>query len=98
MKERKKITENPNNAYMTLRPFCPLLTLEYNSKDSNTLVGGLMTGQVACWDIRRGPEAVDTSSVEFSHRDPCDKALWINSKTGTEFFSASKDGQVCNFN
>ncbi|EFN85403.1 Dynein intermediate chain 2, axonemal [Harpegnathos saltator] len=86
--------ENPNSAYMTLTPVCPLLTLEYSPKDSNTLVGGLMTGQVACWDIRRGPEAVDTSSVEFSHRDPCDKALWINSKTGTEFFSASKDGQL----
>ncbi|XP_012527681.1 dynein intermediate chain 2, axonemal isoform X3 [Monomorium pharaonis] len=58
------------------------------------VVGGLTTGQVACWDIRRGPETVDTSSVEFSHRDPCDKTLWINSKTGTEFFSASKDGQI----
>lgn len=86
--------ENPNNPYITLKPFCPILTLEYNPKDSNILVGGLMTGQVAYWDIRRGPEMVDTSSVEFSHRDPCDKTLWINSKTGTEFFSASKDGQV----
>lgn len=79
---------------MSLKPFCPILTLEYNIKDSNVLVSGLATGQVACWDIRRGSEAVDISSVEFSHRDPCDKTLWINSKTGTEFFSASKDGQV----
>lgn len=86
--------ENPNNPYMTLKPFCPLLTLEYNPKDSNTLVGGLMTGQVACWDIRKGSEAVDISLVEHSHRDCCDKTLWINSKTGTEFFSASKDGQI----
>lgn len=79
---------------MTLKPFCPILTLEYNSKDSNMLVGGLMTGQVACWDIRKGPEPIETSSVEFSHRDLCNKVLWINSKSGTEFFSASKDGQV----
>lgn len=77
-----------------MKPFCSLLTLEYNSKDNNILAGGLTTGQVACWDIRKGPEAIDSSSVEFSHRDPCDNVLWINSKTGTEFFSASKDGQV----
>lgn len=86
--------ENPNNPYMTLKPFFPILTLEYNPKDSNVLVSGLMTGQVACWDVRRGAEAVEISSVECSHRDPCDKTLWINSKTGAEFFSASKDGQV----
>ncbi|XP_025269650.1 dynein intermediate chain 2, axonemal isoform X1 [Camponotus floridanus] len=86
--------ENPNNPYMMLKPFCPILTLEYNIKDNNVLVSGLATGQVACWDIRRGSEAVDISSVEFSHRDSCDKTLWINSKTGTEFFSASKDGQI----
>ncbi|KAG7205444.1 hypothetical protein KM043_007436 [Ampulex compressa] len=86
--------ENPNMPYMTLKPFCPLLTLEYNPKDSNTLVSGLTTGQVASWDIRRGSEPVEISLVESSHRDSCHKVLWINSKTGTEFFSASKDGQI----
>lgn len=53
-----------------------------------------MTGQVACWDIRKGSEPIETSLVEFSHRDLCNEVLWINSKTSTEFFSASKDGQV----
>lgn len=79
---------------MTLKPFCPILTLEYSSKDNNVLVGGLMTGQVAFWDIRRGSEPNEISLVNQSHRDPCDNVLWINSKTGTEFFSSSKDGQV----
>lgn len=46
--------ENPNTPSMTLKPVCPILTLEYNSKDSNILVSGLTTGQVACWDIRKG--------------------------------------------
>ncbi|KAG6801639.1 dynein intermediate chain 2, axonemal isoform X1 [Apis mellifera caucasica] len=86
--------ENPNIPCVTLKPFCPILTLEYNPKDSNILISGLMTGQVACWDIRKGSELVETSSMEFSHRDLCNKVLWINSKTGTEFFSASKDGQI----
>ncbi|XP_076663625.1 dynein axonemal intermediate chain 2 isoform X1 [Andrena cerasifolii] len=86
--------ENPNTPSVTLKSFCPILTLEYNSKDSNVLVSGLTTGQVACWDIRKGSDPVETSSAEFSHRDVCNKVLWINSKTGTEFFSASKDGQI----
>ncbi|KAK2584928.1 hypothetical protein KPH14_002523 [Odynerus spinipes] len=86
--------ENPGNPFMTLKPFCPILTLEYNPKDNNILVGGLTTGQVASWDIRRGSEPVELSLVNQSHRDPCNNVLWINSKTGTEFFSSSKDGQI----
>ncbi|XP_033311162.1 dynein intermediate chain 2, axonemal isoform X2 [Bombus bifarius] len=86
--------ENPNTPCVILKPFCPILTLEYNPKDSNILISGLMTGQVACWDIRKGSEPTETSLVEFSHRDLCNEVLWINSKTSTEFFSASKDGQI----
>ena len=87
--------DNPNKPFAKLMPFSPLLVLEYNPKDSNILASGLMTGQVGFWDIRKGHELIDTSEMQFSHRDPCDKLLWIASKTGTEFFSASKDGQVC---
>lgn len=79
---------------MKLTTFCPMVTLEYNPKDSNILISGLMTGQIAVWDVRRASEPVEISLIENSHRDPCNKVLWINSKTGTEFFSASKDGQV----
>lgn len=86
--------ENPNTPCMILKPVCPILALEYNPKDSNILISGMTTGQVTCWDIRKGSEPIDTSLVEFSHRDVCNKVLWINSKTGTEFFSGSKDGQV----
>ncbi|KAK0090365.1 hypothetical protein PV325_001139 [Microctonus aethiopoides] len=86
--------ENPNNPFVTLKPFCPIVSMEYSPKDSNTLVSGLMSGQVASWDIRRGSDPVDVSSIEDSHHDLCNKVLWINSKTGTEFFSASKDGQI----
>lgn len=37
------------------------------------------------------------SPLEPSHRDPVHKVLWMNSKSGTEFFSASSDGQVGNY-
>ncbi|XP_043465587.1 dynein axonemal intermediate chain 2 isoform X4 [Leptopilina heterotoma] len=86
--------ENPNKPCMELKPFSPMVTLEYNPKDSNILISGLVTGQIAVWDIRRASEPTDVSLIENSHRDPCHKVLWINSKTATEFFSASKDGQV----
>lgn len=32
--------------------------------------------------------------MEFSHRDPVYKVIWLQSKTGTDAFSASTDGQV----
>ncbi|CAK9823903.1 Dynein axonemal intermediate chain 2 [Anthophora retusa] len=86
--------ENPNTPCIILKPFCPILTLEYNPKDNNILISGLTTGQVAFWDIRKGSKLVEASLVEHSHRDLCNEILWINSKTGTEFFSASKDGQI----
>lgn len=104
---------------MTLKPASPLVCLEYNPKDSHTLVGGSYNGQiggfmsrptdfsVACdmvsnvgvfvlayWDTRRGSQPVELSSVEQSHRDPVYKIIWLQSKTGTDAFSASTDGQV----
>lgn len=48
----------------------------------------------AYWDVRKGSQPVEMSPIEHSHRDPAYKAMWIQSKTGTECFSASSDGQV----
>ncbi|VDM16983.1 unnamed protein product [Hydatigera taeniaeformis] len=46
------------------------------------------------WDRRKGSFPVESSPVENSHRDPAWQVIWIQSKTGTEFFSTSTDGQV----
>ncbi|XP_044028014.1 dynein axonemal intermediate chain 2 isoform X1 [Siniperca chuatsi] len=86
--------ENPNRPEMTLKPASPLVCLDYNPKDSHTLVGGSYNGQIAYWDTRRGSQPVEFSSVEQSHRDPVYKIIWLQSKTGTDTFSASTDGQV----
>ena len=48
----------------------------------------------AYWDTRKGGLPVELSTVEVSHRDPVYGAVWLQSKTGTECFSASTDGQV----
>ena len=46
------------------------------------------------FDSRKGSQPVELSLIEKGHRDPAYKTLWVQSKTGTEFFSASTDGQV----
>ncbi|XP_033755651.1 dynein intermediate chain 3, ciliary-like [Pecten maximus] len=86
--------ENPNKPEMTLKPVSPLVCLEYNPKDSHVLLGGCYNGQIAYWDTRKGSQPVEMSPIEHSHRDPAYKAIWIQSKTGTECFSTSSDGQV----
>ncbi|XP_006795297.1 dynein intermediate chain 3, ciliary isoform X1 [Neolamprologus brichardi] len=86
--------ENPNRPEMMLKPASPLVCLNYNPKDSHTLVGGSYNGQIAFWDTRKGNQPVEFSSLEHSHRDPVYKIIWLQSKTGTDAFSASTDGQV----
>lgn len=86
--------ENPNKPQMILAPPIPIVCLEYNPKDSNVLVSGMFSGQVCFWDVRKGSEPCETSPLQISHRDPVHNVLWINSKSGTECFSASSDGQV----
>ncbi|KAK2503602.1 hypothetical protein MC885_021843 [Smutsia gigantea] len=86
--------ENPNKPEIVLKPSSPLVTLEYNPKDSHVLLGGCYNGQIACWDTRKGSLVAELSTIEFSHRDPVYGTIWLQSKTGTECFSASTDGQV----
>lgn len=40
---------------------------------------------------------MEASALEQSHRDPVYKVIWLQSKTGTDAFSASTDGQVTNY-
>jgi len=86
--------ENPNKPEQMLKPVSPLVCLEYNPKDSHILVGGCYNGQIGFWDTRKGPNPVEMSPIEHSHRDPVYKAIWLNSKTGTDLFTTSTDGQV----
>lgn len=87
------VLENPNTPNLILKPPVPMVCLEYNLKDPNSLVGGMLNGQVSVWDTRKGPYPVEVSQIEESHRDPIRDVLWIASKSGSEFFSGSSDGQ-----
>eukprot|EP00128_Syssomonas_multiformis_P018454 Colp12_sorted_trinity150504_noHs@34982 len=86
--------QNPNAPEQALTPNSPLVCLEYNPKDPHVLIGGSYNGLISYWDTRKGALPVDVSPIEKSHRDPVYKVLWIQSKTGTECFSVSTDGQV----
>ena len=46
------------------------------------------------FDLRKGLHPVDQSMTEFTHRHAIRDARWLQSKTGTEFFSVAADGMV----
>ncbi|KAI9223721.1 WD40-repeat-containing domain protein [Blastocladiella britannica] len=86
--------ENPNVPDQTILPASPLVCLKYNPKDPHILVGGTYNGVVAFWDTRKGSLPVDSCTIDNAHRDPVYSVAWVQSKTGSEFFSTSPDGQV----
>ncbi|CAG0921217.1 unnamed protein product [Notodromas monacha] len=86
--------ENANVPELVLESKTNLVALEFNPKDCNILAGGMDKGQVCWWDIRRGPVPVETTPVHVSHTEPVYSLTWINSKQGTEWFTAANDGKV----
>ncbi|XP_046856745.1 dynein intermediate chain 3, ciliary-like [Xenia sp. Carnegie-2017] len=86
--------ENPNKPELDLKPVSPLVCLEYNPKDPHILIAGCYNGQIGFWDTRKGSQPVEVTPIEKSHRDPVYKGLFLQSKTGTECFTTSTDGQV----
>ncbi|KAI9199587.1 WD40-repeat-containing domain protein [Polychytrium aggregatum] len=86
--------ENPSTPDLTLTPSSPLVCIKYNPKDPHILVGGTYNGLLSYWDTRKGSYPVDTSPIQKSHRDPVYNVQWVQSKSGSEFFSVSTDGQV----
>jgi len=86
--------EQPNSPELALKPPSMAVCVEYNPKDPNQILSGLHSGQVCVWDVRAGGVPTRFSLPDNSHRDPVHQATWIQSKTGTDFFSTSTDGIV----
>lgn len=91
-------TSNPNAPERTLVPQSPLVSLRYNHKFHDLLIGGSYNGLVSVFDVRASSSAVLTASgvseVDGSHHDPVYDAFWISSKTNKTFLSVSTDGQL----
>ena len=83
-----------------VHPFLSLLcnsranSFQFNSKDQNQIIGGLASGQLSLWDIRKGSNAIFTSSVDNSHKDECLGVCWLHSKIGNEVASVGIDGNI----
>ncbi|CAF0927928.1 unnamed protein product [Rotaria sordida] len=86
--------ENPNKPELILKPNSSLSTVEFNQKDTYQILAGCLNGQVCIFDLRKGNTPVEQSLIEYSHRETVRNALWLQSKTGTEFFSAAADGKI----
>ncbi|XP_038206182.1 dynein intermediate chain 3, ciliary [Zerene cesonia] len=86
--------ENANAPDLIIEPTQPLLDLQYNPRDQHILVGGMLNGQVGCWDMRKGGEPFAMCPPHVAHRELVRNVLFVHSKTGAEFFSSSPDGVV----
>lgn len=68
--------------------------VEFNIKDTHKLAGGLIDGKVCVWDTRVGKNPSLISKQEVCHQERVTSLLWIHSKSNTEFYSGSLDGQL----
>ncbi|CAH0723392.1 unnamed protein product, partial [Brenthis ino] len=61
--------------------------------ESDIIITGLNNGIVNVFDFRVGPNSVGSSSIYNSHFGPVTALLYTHSRTNTEFFTGSPDGQ-----
>ncbi|KAJ8725984.1 hypothetical protein PYW07_000682 [Mythimna separata] len=86
--------DNSTNPLTSIVPPCGMLDLQYNPKEPQVLVSALISGQVAAFDERTPLAAVALSPAHEAHRDAVRNVLFINSKSGQEFFSGGTDGAL----
>lgn len=87
--------QKPNTPESSVHPSSPLLSLRFNPKNPETLIGGCYNGLVSFFDRRKKRDTpCATSIIEKSHHDPVYDARWTQSKTGTLCCSSSTDGHL----
>lgn len=86
--------ENANAPELSISPPYGLVDLQFNQREPDMLTGGMLSGQVAVWDRRRGSELSLVCPAHCAHRDFVRSVLFINTKSGREFFSTGPDGFV----
>lgn len=87
--------DSPNTPLLKLYSAHPAPCIEYNPKDYHILASGINSGQVVVWDSRVGGHEQIVSNHEFSHREGINCLVWFTSKTNSEFFTGSNEGQLC---
>jgi dynein intermediate chain 2 len=87
--------EFPKSPLRTFDAHAQSQCFEYNPKEPPILLTGMITGQIALFDVRsnkRLPSAV--SRREISHKDKVNAVTFYCSKTNMEFFSGSSSGEI----
>jgi dynein intermediate chain 2 len=77
-----------------LRSHSPMVCCQFNTKQSDWLLGGCYNGILNWYDLKRGPTPCMKSKVEVSHYDPVYDVVWMQSKTGQDCASVSSDGRL----
>ncbi|KAJ0177229.1 hypothetical protein K1T71_007238 [Dendrolimus kikuchii] len=86
-------TCKPSKPVNTLNPKKSCWQLACSPVSSDLITAGLSNGVVNLFDVRKGKNAVSSSSIYNSHREPITALLYTHSRTNTEFFTGSCDGQ-----
>lgn len=63
-------------------------------KEESNLTGGTVTGKVCIWDTFESGMLTNICPMEAAHREQTSAMTWVNSKSNTEFYTASLDGSV----
>ena len=85
---------NPLHPIMKLTPHSPLMTLQYNKREHNILVGGTLSGHLVMIDTRQGNSPVNVVEIPDSRGDPVTDLTWLNTKSGSEILATCGDGRV----
>lgn len=95
---------NTTNIWDIEFPKCPMrvldchaqaFCLEHNPKETSCVLTGLVTGEIAVYDIRESSNFPHTVSLrKNSHHDRVSDISFYTSKTNTEFFSGSSYGEI----
>mmetsp|Transcript_1257 Transcript_1257/g.2798 ORF Transcript_1257/g.2798 Transcript_1257/m.2798 type:complete len:574 (-) Transcript_1257:687-2408(-) len=83
-----------NVPLLSLRSKSPIISSQYNPKQSDLILSGCYNGILNLYDLRKGSTPAMMSVVETSHYDPVYDLCWLQSKTGTEAVSVSSDGRL----
>ncbi|CRK99103.1 CLUMA_CG012037, isoform A [Clunio marinus] len=87
--------ECPGEPIIKLNSLAQTHCLEYNPKHPKCLISGLVTGQIAEWDVRvNNHSPILLSKRENSHSDCVNAITFYCSKTNMEFFSGSAAGEI----
>lgn len=88
--------QNTNKPEHVLRPESPIVCLEFNPKDSSSIIAGFYNGGVGLFDLRsKSKGTVIESSLKKGHKECVYDIRWIQSKNYTQFMSTSTDGKMC---